>query len=82
MALKSLEYDDGKRKMEIGQRVRAARRDRRVKQTELAERIGCSRIKLNRVEHGQAALTAIEIDRLARLLDTPVERFFSTDDKN
>jgi transcriptional regulator with XRE-family HTH domain len=77
MPRKTQVRDDDGRKMEIARQIRKARVQRRVRQTALAERIGCSRAKLNRVEHGQAELTMLELDRLARALEVPVEFFFS-----
>jgi transcriptional regulator with XRE-family HTH domain len=72
-------YDPGQRRTEIGRRIRDARTQHNLTQTEVAEMLGCSRIKLNRVENGKADLTALEIDLLAYTFQLPVAFFFSTE---
>ncbi|MCL4294145.1 MAG: helix-turn-helix domain-containing protein [Anaerolineae bacterium] len=72
-------YDPGQRRTEIGRRIREARIQHHLTQTEVAEILGCSRIKLNRVENGKADLTALELDLLAYAFQLPVAFFFSTE---
>jgi transcriptional regulator with XRE-family HTH domain len=50
------------RRAEIAQRIREARRERGLTQEQVAVILGCSRIKMNRVEQAQADLTVIELD--------------------
>ena len=71
-------YNIRRRRAEIAQRIREARAQRGLTQEQAARLLGCSRIKLNRVERGRADLTALEIDRLAQVLQVPVVYFFST----
>jgi transcriptional regulator with XRE-family HTH domain len=72
-------YDSDRRRTEIGRRIREARAQHHLTQMEVAEMLGCSRIKLNRVENGKADLTALEIDLLAYTFQLPVAFFFSTE---
>lgn len=65
------------RRAEIAQRIRQARRQRGLTQEQVAEILGCSRIKMNRVEQARADLTVIELDMLARALRFPVSYFFA-----
>lgn len=62
----------------IAQRIREARAQQGLTQEQVARELGCSRIKLNRVENGRADLTASEIDVLAGRLGVPVEFFFGS----
>lgn len=65
------------RRAEIAQRIREARRQRGLTQEQVAKLLGCSRIKMNRVERAQAELTVTELDLLARELKIPVADFFA-----
>lgn len=65
------------RRTEIAQRIRDARRQRGLTQEQTAELLGCSRIKMNRVERGRADLTVLELDRLAQALQLPAAYFFA-----
>jgi transcriptional regulator with XRE-family HTH domain len=69
--------DVEERRAEIAQHIRDARRERGLTQEQLARLLCCSRIKMNRVEHGQADLTVIELDMLARALCFPASYFFA-----
>jgi transcriptional regulator with XRE-family HTH domain len=73
------QYDSNQRRLEIGGRVREARSRHGLTQTQVADLLGCSRTKLNRVEQGKTDLTASEIDLLAQSLQLPVSFFFSTE---
>lgn len=72
-------YDINQRRAEIAARLREARSQHGLTQEEVAELLGCSRIKWSRVENGKADLTALEIDLLARTFQLPVSFFFSTE---
>ena len=65
------------RRTEIAERIREARRQRGLTQEQVAELLGCSRIKMNRVEKARADLTVMELDLLARKLQFPVTYFFT-----
>ena len=65
-----------RRKLEIGERIRVARQLKGLTQGELAEILKCSRRKVNRVEQGLVALSAVELDLLARKFGLPVSFFF------
>ena len=60
----------------IATRIRTARRLRDLTQEQLAELMGCSRIKINRVERALTDLTMPEADLLAQVLHLPVAYFF------
>lgn len=63
--------------LEIGRRIRQARRHRDLTQDQLAETLGISRVTMNRVERGRAELTMTQIDRLARELRYSPGYFFA-----
>jgi len=73
------EYDTTARRSQIAERIRQARKLYGLTQTQAARMLGCSRIKMNRVEQGRTDLTALEIDRLARSLKIPVSYFFTVE---
>jgi transcriptional regulator with XRE-family HTH domain len=75
MSKKSKQIVDQKRQ-EIAIRIKLARCERRITQEKLAEILGFSRIKLNRVENGRAELTVSEIFLLAKVCRLPVNYFF------
>lgn len=66
-----------RRRIEIAQRIREVRRQRGLTQEQVARLLGCSRIKINRVEKARADLTTTEVDLLARELEIPVAYFFT-----
>jgi len=58
--------------MDFGQRLRGWRwsQPRRVNQTELARKLGCSRDRIVRLEAGNATPKPAELKKLAKLLGT------------
>ncbi|MCL4295592.1 MAG: helix-turn-helix transcriptional regulator [Anaerolineae bacterium] len=72
-------YNVDQRRAEIASRIREARFQHGLTQEAMADLLGCSRIKWNRIENGKADLTALEIDLLARTFQLPVAFFFSTE---
>jgi len=66
-----------RRQTEIAHRLREARAKQGWSQEQLAELLGCSRAKLNRVENGRAELTMTEIDLVARVFKVKVDYFLS-----
>jgi len=56
--------------------LKAKRGERGWTQAELAERVGVSRKTINTVENGVFVPSTILALRLARALETPVERLF------
>ena len=71
------EYDAQRRREEIAKRIRTARQQFGITQIEAAKLLGCSRIKLNRVERGKVDVSAVELDRLALTLRLPVSFFYT-----
>ncbi len=71
------EYDAQRRREEIAKRIRTARQQFGITQIEAAKLLGCSRIKLNRVEKGKVDVSAVELDRLALTLSLPVSFFYA-----
>jgi len=54
-----------KRRVEIGQRIRAVREKKGLSQSQAAQVLGCTRVTYTRVELGQAELTVSELEYLA-----------------
>jgi transcriptional regulator with XRE-family HTH domain len=55
-----------KRRVEIGQRIRAVREKKGLSQAQAAEVLGCTRVTYTRIELGQAELTVSELEYLAK----------------
>ena len=55
-----------KRRVEIGQRIRAVREKKGLSQAQAAQVLGCTRVTYTRVELGQAELTVSELEYLAK----------------
>ena len=55
-----------------GRRIRAFRRLKRVKQTELAKEIGISASLLGKIEQGKRIPSEEQLERIASLLDIQV----------
>jgi transcriptional regulator with XRE-family HTH domain len=67
--------------MEIGTRVRAARRDRGLTQDELATLVGVSRSAVAQWETGRAGQVTGNLSRIAGVLEVNVEYLMFGDDK-
>lgn len=65
-----------KRRMRLGENIHIARRRAKLSQDEVAQKLGCSRHKVYRVETGKADFTIFEILDLAKILGVSLE-FFS-----
>jgi putative transcriptional regulator len=61
----------------VGHKVRELREERRMSQTELAERAGISRVTVNRVENGHLVPSATTVVQLAGALDVDPGEFFA-----
>ena len=57
--------------------IRAARRNSKLSQDDLAERIGCSRITISRAEQGKCGRKLAK--KIADSLGVPVESFYGSD---
>lgn len=64
------------RRGEIAERVREVRARRKWTQSQVAEILGCSTRKVNRIEEGKADLSMIEVEMLAKAFDVPLTYFF------
>lgn len=62
---------------DIGKRIQQVRKARGKTQAALAQAIGCSLVKLSRLEHGSAELSAYQLERLALFLNLSVDDLFS-----
>jgi transcriptional regulator with XRE-family HTH domain len=67
--------------LDIGTRVRAARRDRGLTQDELADRVGVSRSAVAQWETGRAGQVTGNLSRIAAALEVNVEYLMYGDDK-
>lgn len=74
-ALVNIEEYAVRRRPEIGQRVRAARRGKKWTQEYTAHYLGCSRRRVNRVEAGVTEFTVFELELLAQALGVPLSYF-------
>lgn len=79
-ALVNIEEYAVRRRPEIGQRVRAARRGKKWTQDYVAHYLGCSRRRVNRVEAGVTEFTIFELELLAQALDVPVGYLLGQED--
>lgn len=64
-----------KRRIEIGGCIRTVRRKHKWSQEQVAEFLGCSRAKVNRVENGTAEFTVGELELLAEQFGISVIQF-------
>ena len=60
---------------EIGRRIRRARLDRHLSQSELGKRLGFSDGWVSQVERGGIGLEMAQLERIARALDAPIYEF-------
>jgi transcriptional regulator with XRE-family HTH domain len=67
--------------IDIGKRVRAARRDRGLTQDELADQVGVSRSAVAQWETGRAGQVTGNLARIAGVLEVNVEFLMYGDDK-
>jgi transcriptional regulator with XRE-family HTH domain len=63
------------RREQMAQRIRQARTQHGWTQDQTAHFLGCSRIKINRVERGRAELGVAELELLAQEFELPVSFF-------
>jgi transcriptional regulator with XRE-family HTH domain len=66
---------------QIGARIEKARRDLRLTQKELGNRIGKSAKVISTYETGQRAISISELPTLAEALDVPIGYFFGAEEK-
>jgi transcriptional regulator with XRE-family HTH domain len=64
-----------RRRNEIGQHVRTIRRQNNLLQEEVAQYLGCSRIKVTRAENGATEFSVGELELLAQLFDVTILHF-------
>lgn len=60
----------------IGANLREFRREARVSQIELAERLGLHQTSICRIERGSQSLTAAELRSVAEIFQKPMEWMF------
>ncbi len=70
------DFDYNKRRAEIARQIRRARRAARRTQEQAAAVLGCSRVRLNRVERGLVDLSLPEAEKLAWAFGVSVAFFF------
>jgi transcriptional regulator with XRE-family HTH domain len=62
--------------IDIGARIKERREYRKLTQEDLAGRFGCSRETISNWERGERVIRAIDLARLAEILETNVVYFF------
>lgn len=62
----------------IGQRIKQEREAAGYTQARLAEIVGIDDTVLSKIENGQRGLDSLILRRIARALDVPMDRFFTT----
>jgi transcriptional regulator with XRE-family HTH domain len=65
---------DGKKR--LGERIRRARIDANLKQSELAERVGVTQAVISNIETGVSTIDAPDLPRWAALLGKPILYFY------
>lgn len=65
---------------DVGDRIRAIRKTRRVTQEQLAHTLGVDRTTVVRWEQGQHPMSIDQVARIAWALDVPLWRLFRDDD--
>lgn len=68
-----------RRRREVGERVRSLRRERKIAQDALANRIGIERSTLQRIEYGKTRTTLDTLWAIADALGVPVTRLLADD---
>jgi len=63
------------RKQEVALRIREARLKAHFTQEQVANLLGCSVPRYNRIERAESEITILEADRLARAFNVPVTFF-------
>lgn len=63
----------------VGERIRADREAKGFKQVELAARLGHSQMQQWRWEDGQVVIPLKRLERVAEILDQPLERYIPAD---
>lgn len=75
-----MENDDEERvKQEFGRRLREIRKSKKISQEALALSCGLDRTYIGGVERGERNISLVNIHRIARAIDMPVEQFFKVD---
>lgn len=65
----------------IGKNIRNIRETRRLTRDEFAEMMGLTTSHIGLIERGERGATAVNLSKLSRLLDVPVNTFFADHDK-
>lgn len=65
----------------VGARIRLIRKEKYIKQVELAEKIGVSQAHLSNIEAGRSNITVENLIKLHEVLQCPISRFFADIDK-
>ena len=66
--------------MDLSTRIKAARKEKRLTQPDLADELGVSYMTVRRWETGKASPRIKEIEKLSKVLNIPMEYFMSPDD--
>jgi len=62
-----------------GERIAKLRTERGMKQKDLAAAVGMSKSTLCKLEKGKVSLRAEDLEKIAAVLETPIEAFYGVD---
>lgn len=68
--------DDNEIKTLIGQNIRIFRKLNNLTLDELSKKIGCKNASLSNYERGTQAISAINLYKIAKTLNIPIEKFY------
>jgi len=66
-------------KKEIGRRIAILRKAKDLNQEDIAARMGLNRTTITQIERGNRDLTAVELGKLAEILNFSIDKLFSDD---
>jgi len=66
---------------QIGKKVKIARVIRDITQKELAKKTGVGYVTMSRIENGARNIMAIEIEKIAKILNRPISYFYEEKDE-
>lgn len=69
-------------RVKLGQKIQAAREEKKMSQEQLANAIGCSQSALSNYEKGKRRIYLTQLEKLSETLDKPISYFVENDEDN